>query len=166
MYVILHSDTKIHRRADRTDLLYKYHNAPFKYRTKHHFVTEMCTHVHISVTKWCIVRYLSDTSWDLRDGSNRCTQSYIGGFPSQMASDAERVSMPWHHRNAMRSVSFARNWRMSAGARSLNIDQFHRPELSGHSVSRWMDINNSKSIEIDQMSLKPSILQRRHDSQG
>ena len=27
------------------------HNAPF--------VTEMCTHVHISVTKWCIVVYLS-----------------------------------------------------------------------------------------------------------
>ena len=23
----------------------------------HHFVTEMCTHVHISVTKWCIVGY-------------------------------------------------------------------------------------------------------------
>ena len=22
--------------------------------TMHHFVTEMCTHVHISVTKWCI----------------------------------------------------------------------------------------------------------------
>ena len=23
----------------------------------HHFVTEMCTYVHISVTKWCIVGY-------------------------------------------------------------------------------------------------------------
>ena len=23
--------------------------------TMHHFVTEMCTQVHISVTKWCVV---------------------------------------------------------------------------------------------------------------
>ena len=33
----------------------KFHNASDKYPTMHHFVTEMCTHVHISVTKWCIV---------------------------------------------------------------------------------------------------------------
>ena len=31
------------------------HNASDKYPTMHHFVTEMCTGVHISVTKWCIV---------------------------------------------------------------------------------------------------------------
>ena len=31
----------------------------------HHFVTEMCTHMHISVTKWCIVGCGSDTLWDL-----------------------------------------------------------------------------------------------------
>ena len=35
----------------------------------HHFVTEMCTRVHISVTKWCIVGYLPDAWWDLWDGS-------------------------------------------------------------------------------------------------
>ena len=35
------------------------------YPTLHHFVTEMCTHVHISVTKWCIVRYDTDALWDL-----------------------------------------------------------------------------------------------------
>ena len=35
----------------------------------HHFVTEMCTHVHISVTKWCIVGYDTDAFWDLWDGS-------------------------------------------------------------------------------------------------
>ena len=34
----------------------------------HHFVSEMCTCVHISVTKWCIVGYLSDALWDLWDG--------------------------------------------------------------------------------------------------
>ena len=31
------------------------HNALDKYSTMHHFVTKMCTGVHISVTKWCIV---------------------------------------------------------------------------------------------------------------
>ena len=37
----------------------------------HHFVTEMCmcAHMHISVTKWCIVGYFSDALWDLWDGS-------------------------------------------------------------------------------------------------
>ena len=34
----------------------------------HHFVTEMCTHVHISVTKWCIVGYDTDAFWDLWEG--------------------------------------------------------------------------------------------------
>ena len=35
----------------------------------HHFVTEMCTHVYISVTKWCIVGYGTDAFWDLWDKS-------------------------------------------------------------------------------------------------
>ena len=47
----------------------KSHNVLGKYPTMHHFVTEMCTHVHISVTKWCIVGYLPNTLWDLLDGS-------------------------------------------------------------------------------------------------
>ena len=29
----------------------------------HHFVTEMCTHVRISVTKWCIVGYEIGDLW-------------------------------------------------------------------------------------------------------
>ena len=41
------------------DLSYKSHNAPVLYPTMHHFVTEMCTCVHISVTKWCIVGCLT-----------------------------------------------------------------------------------------------------------
>ena len=35
----------------------------------HHFVTEMCTCVHISVTEWRVVGCLSDALWDLWDGS-------------------------------------------------------------------------------------------------
>ena len=44
---------------------HKSHNALAKYPTMHHFVTEMCTHVHISATKWCIVGYGTDALWDL-----------------------------------------------------------------------------------------------------
>ena len=33
------------------------------------FVTEMCTYVHISATKWCIVGYLSYALWVWWDGS-------------------------------------------------------------------------------------------------
>ena len=45
------------------------HNAPVQYPTIHHIVTEMWTPVQISVTKWCIVGYLSDVLWDLWDGT-------------------------------------------------------------------------------------------------
>ena len=45
--------------------LHKSHNAAVPYPTIHHIVTEMCTCVHIYVTKWCIVGYLSDALWYL-----------------------------------------------------------------------------------------------------
>ena len=44
---------------------HKSHNASEKYPTLYHFVTEMCTHVHISVTKWCSVGLGNATLWDL-----------------------------------------------------------------------------------------------------
>ena len=63
------------------DMFCKSHNASVSYPTMQHFVTEMCTFVHISVTKWCIVGYLSDALWHLWDGSIvvmlSCTQCYI-----------------------------------------------------------------------------------------
>ena len=37
---------------------HKSHNASDKYPRMYHFVTEMCTHVHISVTKWCILGFV------------------------------------------------------------------------------------------------------------
>ena len=52
----------------QSDLLHKSHNAPVLYPTMHHFVTEMSTCVHISVTKWCIVGYLWGVLWVLWDG--------------------------------------------------------------------------------------------------
>ena len=53
---------------------HKSHNASDKYPTMHHFVTEMCTRVHISVTKWWIVGYGMDAFWDLWDGSSLNTK--------------------------------------------------------------------------------------------
>ena len=48
-----------------SDPSHKSHDAPDKYPTMHHFVTEMCTGVHISVTKWCIMGYGTGALWDL-----------------------------------------------------------------------------------------------------
>ena len=45
--------------SESLDPSHKSHNALDKYPTMHHFVTEICKHVHISVTKWCFVGYLS-----------------------------------------------------------------------------------------------------------
>ena len=47
------------------DPSHKSYNASEKCPTMHRFVTEMCTHVHISVTKWCIVGYTTGALWDL-----------------------------------------------------------------------------------------------------
>ena len=57
------------RQSNSTDLSYKSHNAPVPYFTIHHSVTEICTWLYSSVTKWCIVGYLSDAVWNLRDAS-------------------------------------------------------------------------------------------------
>ena len=51
------------------NLLHESHNALVPYPTMHHFVTEICTCVHISVTKWSVVGHLSNALWDLWDGS-------------------------------------------------------------------------------------------------
>ena len=50
---------------------HKSHNVSDRYPTMHHLVTEMCTYVHISVTKWCIVGYGTGALWNLCDRSIR-----------------------------------------------------------------------------------------------
>ena len=47
------------------DPSHKSHYASDNYLTMHHFVTEMSTHVQISVTKWCIVGYGTGALWDM-----------------------------------------------------------------------------------------------------
>ena len=58
-----------------TDLLHKSHNATVPYPTMLHFVTKMCTCVHCSVTKWCVMGHLFDALWDLWNRSTYITYS-------------------------------------------------------------------------------------------
>ena len=59
----------------------KSHNAPNKNPPMHHFVTKMCTHVHISLTKWCILGCRTGAFWDLWDwskfGAKWATSHYL-----------------------------------------------------------------------------------------
>ena len=61
-------------------LLHTFYNAPIRYLTLHHFVTQMCACVHISVTKWSIVGYFSNAFWDLWDGSILCDHTSLSIF--------------------------------------------------------------------------------------
>ena len=62
------------------DPIHKSHKASDKYPPMHHFVTEMCTHVHISVTKWCIVGYRRRVLWELWDWSIGHTNPMLTSF--------------------------------------------------------------------------------------
>ena len=54
---------------NQSSLMHKYHHVLIPDPTMHHFATEMCTCVHISVTKCCIGGYMSNALWDIWDGS-------------------------------------------------------------------------------------------------
>ena len=57
--IIRHIHTMKKKNTWQFDQIHKSHNASVPYPIMHCFqVTEMCTCVHISVTKWCIVGYL------------------------------------------------------------------------------------------------------------
>ena len=65
-----HNDIRLYLvRVEINRPIHKSHNALDKYPTMHYLVTEMCTHVHISVTKWCIVGYATVALWHLRKRS-------------------------------------------------------------------------------------------------
>ena len=73
-----------------TDPSHRSHNVLDQYPTMHHFVTEMCTHVHISVTKWCIVGY-GIGAWDLHywssvQGTHHCISFTAQNLNNMMAS--------------------------------------------------------------------------------
>ena len=51
---------------------HKSRNASVKYPKMHDFVAEICTHAHISVTTWNLVRNGTGALWDLWDCSIEC----------------------------------------------------------------------------------------------
>ena len=55
-----------------------------KYPTMHHFVRELCTRVHISVTKWCIVGYRTGALWNL------CKRSHSTSYEDQWRIDVSQ----------------------------------------------------------------------------
>ena len=61
---ILHISRQLSYRGMCLGPSQKSHNALDRYPTTHHFVTEMCTHVYVSVTKWFIVGYGTGALWD------------------------------------------------------------------------------------------------------
>ena len=70
LVIVTHTQTQKQMQARTIDQSHKSHNAPVPYPAMHHFVTEMCTCVHISATIWCIiVGYVSDALWGLWDWS-------------------------------------------------------------------------------------------------
>ena len=119
--------------------LNKKHNAPVPYPgpTIHHFVTEMCTCVHIFVTKWCIVGYLSNALSDLVDGvhwmSCGCGLVSLGIklLPGQMVAKLQENIYIVTGTQWVNSTYYQHGW-----------DQIHtltRPTLSADKPSATLD---------------------------
>ena len=96
------------------DLLQNICNAPFPYPTMHNFVTEMCPCGNISVTKCCIVGYMSNALWDWRDGSihlkigwqKNNTYWKLRAITMQNYNPrCRQLRQSWHHNNYWFSMS-------------------------------------------------------------
>ena len=85
----------------------KSQNASVPNPTMQNFVTEMCTCVHISVAKWCIVGYLSHALWDMWDGSIHSL--HMGAMASQIASTltfCSRARLRKHRRKTNKALHY------------------------------------------------------------
>ena len=82
------------------DLSHKPHNPLSKYPTIHDFVTEMCTHAHISITKWCIVEYETGALRDLCDVSLLfhyvAEMKWFTSYVNQTQNEEHPTMMTWH----------------------------------------------------------------------
>ena len=80
---------------------HKSQNAFVPYPTMQDFVTEMCTCVHISVTKWCNVGHLFGALWDLWDGSTILFEkTHISGL-AQDCSISSAMGIPEYYTKPM-----------------------------------------------------------------
>ena len=78
--------------TSRIELSQKSHNVPDQYPTRHHFVTEMCTCVHISVTNWCIMGYLCHALWDSWRGFIRNSPFSLAVAYSILAMETKQLT--------------------------------------------------------------------------
>ena len=80
MYICKYTYIHIHIYIWSISSTHKSHNTADTYLSMQHFVTEMCTHVHISVTKWCIAGYGIGAFGDLQNRSNHVSSRYLMNF--------------------------------------------------------------------------------------
>ena len=78
----------------------------------HHFVTEMCTHVNISVPEWCVAEYKTGTLWDIGSWSivhTVCALSFFFRDGTQFFQDCL-----WHWDNYAYAIDWVFIWYWSA----------------------------------------------------
>ena len=109
----------------------------------YHFVTEMCTYVHISVTKWCIVGYLSDALWDLWVGSNGYTAIWTRAVSDclirPLPASVNALLVNFVHQRAKNCPTMTK---ISKDHDTHNISVCTKSEASIWFVRPWMQIND------------------------
>ena len=95
------------------DLLHKFHNSPVPYPIMHHFVTEMCTCVYISVAKWCIMGHLFDALWCIVRhffDALWCIVRHLFDALVQFYLLYLHAAFGWHNQEAWNAVSHVCGW--------------------------------------------------------
>ena len=100
------------------DPIHQSHNASEKYPRMHHFVTEMCTYVHISVTKWYILGYGSIALCDLWIMSVLIPVT-LGSWNLSSGSYCWQVLRQWLVAKTMTSHSLNQSWPDSVSSISV-----------------------------------------------
>ena len=145
---------------DNVHLLHESHDASDKYSTVYHFVAKMCTHVHISVTRWYI-GYLSDALWDFFSW-DYCGRASVGRMVEQSLV-LDFIGFLWNLAGSGRVRSFSVVARPHGIAASLsNVCPRHLSDLFArllfiyhfiHSFVNWScltfwDISKLKPLHL------------------
>ena len=121
----------------RMDPFHRSHNVSDKYPTMHHFLTEICTCVHISVTKWFIVEYVTSGLWDLWDGS----LAVIFADGCRRDPNDDQICLPLLHNpiNVTKRGGPTRTYRISS--RRYCVWAFDRPSFN--IILKWKLMRSS-----------------------
>ena len=117
----------LQQKCHPTDLRHKSHNAPVPFPIMHNFVT-----VHIPVTKWCTVGYLSNELWDLRGGSiiHTLLSCFTGTMPIDILPRCPQCTLEYKGKTDRYNTTIK-----TCKARSMCI--FHRTHCT--EVWPWRD---------------------------